>query len=469
MNLLAIPRHQVETTLGDYARMVRDLARPGDSLEPTRRFEAEFARYVRCRNAIAVASGRLGMRLVLKHIGVPRDCEAVIPAYNYFIVVEQFIGLGYRPVFVDARPGGLNLDERRVEELISPRTRILLATHMFGEPCEMDALKTLADRHDLVLIEDCAHALGASYRGCPVGTFGRAAVFSLSIMKLVTSFGGGMITTNDDGLAQRIREDLAQMRKKVSILETMKRFCKGMVLDVGTRRVPFSFGAWPALRAARAVWPNVQRRMMTDRPRSMGGCSSEPAARLHRFQVRLGRSQLRRADEFIAKRRQVMEWLDKALAGIDGVTLLRRSEHSRHNGMYYGILADESEKLSKYLFARGIDSETSEYGNCADLEMYASYRKDIAKPISAHEANTKSAFPVARDIEARILRLPNHPSLKRRDVERIGSCVRSFYERLDRKDHLCEMSSQPKEQPVSSIQRNKSERKVPAHSLSPSA
>ncbi len=214
MNLLSIPRHQVETTFGDYTRMLRDLARPGNSLEPTRRFEAEFARYVRCRNAIAVASGRLGMRLVLKHLDLPRNCEAVIPAYNYFVVVEQFVGLGYRPVFVDARPGGLNLDERRVEELISPRTRILLATHMFGEPCEMDALKALADRHDLVLVEDCAHALGASYRGRSVGTFGWAGVFSLSIMKLVTSFGGGMITTDDDGLAQRIREDLARMREK---------------------------------------------------------------------------------------------------------------------------------------------------------------------------------------------------------------------------------------------------------------
>jgi len=278
-----------------------------------------------------------------------------------------------------------------------------------------------------------------------------------------------MITTDDDGLAQRIREDLARMRKKVSLLETMKRFCKGMVLDVGTRRAPFSFGAWPILRAARAVWPDVQRRMMTDQPRSMGNPSSEPAAHLHRFQVRLGRSQLRRADEFIAKRRQVMEWLDEALAGIDGVTLLRRSGHSRHNGMYYGILTDESEKLSRYLFARGIDSETSEYGNCADLEMYASYRWDIAQPTSALAAKKKSAFPVARDIEARILRLPNHPSLKPRDVERIGSSVRSFYERSDRKDYLCEMPIPSIEQPVSSSRRKESKREVLAHALSPSA
>lgn len=413
MHLLSIPRHQIQTTIVDYGRMLHALAGFGDRSLETHRFEQEFAQYVGCRHAVAVASGRLGLHLVLKHLDIQAGGEVIVPAFNYFAVVERLLQFGLRPVFADIRRENLNLDETRLGQLVSPRTRLVLATHMFGHPCAMDELVEFADRHRLVLVEDCAHALGSLHHGQHVGTFGRAGVFSFSVLKLITTFGGGMITTNDDELAGAIREELAGWRVDGLGAQTLRRFIKGMVLDAGTRTIPFSFAAWPALRLARMVKPDVQQRMMTDVPHRVADWQPDRIAPLHRFQLALGRSQLRRVEQFIEKRRQVAQWLDDEFADAGSVVPLSGTPQSRHNGMYYGILADRPDELSRYLFAHGIDSETAEYRNCAELEIYRDFRGDC---------------PVAREVERRILRLPNHPGLTRRAVKRIVTTIRGFYE-----------------------------------------
>ena len=130
------------------------------------------------------------------------------------------------------------------------------------------------------------------------------------------------------------------------------------------------------------------------------------------FRSRLGRNQLGRVENFIARRRAVDGWLDEELSSVPRLRLLQSSAASRHNGLYYGVLADRAAELREFLFRRGIDSETSEYLNCADLEMYSARRVDC---------------PVAREVQLSILRLPNYPSLSRRHVHRIGDAVRAFY------------------------------------------
>ena len=423
--ICAIPRHQIETTGGEYARAAIALGSVRTRAREVERFESTFAAYVGCRHAIAVASGRLGLRLVLKHLAIEPGGEAIIPAFNYFAVVEQFLDLGIEPLFADIRCEDLNLDAGRIESLVTARTRVILATHMFGHPCDMDALTEMAQQHNLVLIEDCAHALGSLHRGRHVGTFGRAGVFSLSPMKLITTFGGGMITTDDDQLAGLIRDDLACNGRAPGRTSALRRFAKGTMLDFGTRTGPFTLAVWPALRLARAVCPDIQQRMMTEVPRRLTECHcsgssaapgttapgavQHPIELLDTFQARLGVSQIRRAHELIRRRRRVSEWLDSELSCIDSVTLLRTCNQGFQNGMYYGILVDQPGSLSHYLFSRGIDSETSEYCNCADLEIYRSYRREC---------------PMAASVGRRILRIPNHPRLSHNDVKRIAHAIR---------------------------------------------
>ena len=411
----AIPRHQIESNWADYAHMLTALMGCGDRATATRRFEEAFADYVGCRHAIAVGSGRLGLHLVLQHLELPAGSEAIIPAFNYFAVVERFRALGLQPVFADVRRADLNLDPERLEECVSPRTRVLLATHMFGEPCRMDELRVFAERHGLIVIEDCAHALGARFQDRQAGTFGRAAVFSLSVLKLITGFGGGVITTDDDDLARAIRADLAARPIRGLWGQGWRRFASGAVLDAGTRTTTFTLASWPGLRLARLLRPDFQQRLMTEVPHQVTGWSPKHALPLHTFQVELARRQLQRIESFITRRRQVRVWLDTYLSQAGPtVQTLSSSPDAQHNGMYYGILAPRAEELSRYLFTRGIDTETAEYRNCADLDIYADCR---------------GACPVAREIERQIVRLPSHPRLTEADVQRIAGAVEAFYAR----------------------------------------
>ena len=412
MHISALPRHQIETTVGDYARMFGALVRGADRPDAVERFEREFAEYLGTRYAILVSSGRLGIHLLIEALGWRSGDEVIVPAFNLFAAIERFCQFGIAPKFADVRRDDLNIDASAAERLITPRTRAILATHMFGHPADLDALQDLARRHGLVLLEDCAHALGSTHAGQFVGTFGSAAIFSFSVLKLVTTFGGGMVTTNDDDLAAKIRRRLSTLRSVQPKPTGVRRAITGAIMDVGTRRLVFSLGAWPVLRALRTIVPDFQQRMMTETPRLDRSFDPARVAPLHPFQARLGSSQLARADELIARRRTVGQWLDDALAGITQVRILQPTAAGRHNGLYYGILAERASALSKRLFREGIDSETSEYLNCAALEMYQDHFVDC---------------PVAREVQSRILRLPNYPGLSRSNVERIASAIRRFY------------------------------------------
>jgi len=412
MHLMSIPRHRLETTFADYARIAGSLIASPDRADITTRFEEALAAYVGSKHAIVVSSGRLGMHLIIEQLGLEAGCEAIVPAFNLFAIVERFRALGIIPRFCDIEAHTLNVDPVCVEALIGPKSRVLLVTHMFGHAADMDALLSLARKHNLILLEDCAHALGTHIDRRHLGTFGRAAIFSFSVLKLVTTFGGGMIATNDDELAAGIRAALTQRTALSSLRGGWKKAATGMIMDLGTRALPFSFGAWPTLRLMRMVRPDVQQRMMTESPQAERSFDVSRAGTLHAFQSRLGLSQLARCEEFIAKRRAVGAWLDAELPNIPQVRLLDHDRFGTHNGLYYGVLAERSEALCEYLFRRGIDCETSEYRNCAELSIYQEFA---------------SACPVAHDVQRKILRLPNHPGLSARAVRRIAATIRRFY------------------------------------------
>jgi len=412
MHLLSIPRHQIETTLADYAGIAASLLTRREGAGAIAAFERDFADYVGCRHAIAVASGRLGMHLVLEALEIGPGNEAIIPAFNLFAVVERFCQLGLIPRFCDIRGDDLNIDASAAERLVTSKTRIVLATHMFGHPAAMDALTAMARQRKLILLEDCAHALGSRFAGKFVGTLGTAAIFSFSVLKLVTTFGGGMIATNDGALAASIRKRLESLRESQPCPRGVKKALMGAIMDIGTRRLPFSFGAWPMLRLARMLRPGLQQKIMTETPRRDRGFHPEETPPLHPFQARLGRGQLHRVGELIERRRRVGQWLDEELDGIPHIRLVQSAGGGTWNGLYYGILANRAAELSQHLFSKGIDCETSEYHNCADLDLYRDHAVDC---------------PVAREVQSQIIRLPNFPAMTQRDVRRVGSAIRRFY------------------------------------------
>ena len=167
-------------------------------------FEAEFAAYCRTDLALGISSGTCALHLAFRALGL-REGDEVITAPNSFIATAATIALvGAKPVFADIG-SDLNIDPARVETAITPRTRAIVPVHLTGRPARMVEINEIAARHDLVVIEDAAQAVGARLNDRPVGSWGRAACFSLHPLKNLHAFGdAGMFTTNDPKLRERI-------------------------------------------------------------------------------------------------------------------------------------------------------------------------------------------------------------------------------------------------------------------------
>ncbi|MGB8511125.1 MAG: DegT/DnrJ/EryC1/StrS family aminotransferase, partial [Pyrinomonadaceae bacterium] len=168
-------------------------------------FEAAFAKFCGVRHAVACCNGTVALHLALVALGVAPNDEVIVPTLTFVATANAVTYCGARPVFVDSEPETWNLDPAQVEAKITSRTKGIIAVHLYGQPAEMDALRAVARRHGLFLLEDAAEAHGALYKGRPAGSLGDVAAFSFYGNKIIATGEGGMVTTDDDALAARVR------------------------------------------------------------------------------------------------------------------------------------------------------------------------------------------------------------------------------------------------------------------------
>ncbi|MEM9386218.1 MAG: DegT/DnrJ/EryC1/StrS aminotransferase family protein [Pseudomonadota bacterium] len=173
--------------------------------EETRRFEEEFATAIGSDQAIAVANGTLALDLALRGLGVGPGDEVIVPARSFIASASCVVAAGADPVFADVDPDSGNLSTGTIQAVITPQTKAIIAVHLGGWPCEMDAIMALARERGLLVIEDCAQAHGARHNGRSVGTIGHVGAWSFCQDKIITTGGeGGMVTTNDPELWSRM-------------------------------------------------------------------------------------------------------------------------------------------------------------------------------------------------------------------------------------------------------------------------
>lgn len=241
--------------------------------------EREVAAYCGTAHAVGVASGTDGLELTLRACGIGPGDEVVTSALSFFATAEVIALLGATPVFVDVDPGTLTLDTVQVAAKLTPRTKAILPVHLYGHPCDLEALGTIAVRHRLALIEDCAQAIGATDRGRRVGGFGTAGCLSFFPSKNLGAYGdGGMVVTNDQALAEslrRLRVHGSRQRYHHDRLGTNSRLDE-LQAAVLRAKLPH-LEAWNEARRAHAA---TYRRLITERglreirlPEERPGCT----------------------------------------------------------------------------------------------------------------------------------------------------------------------------------------------------
>lgn len=218
-------------------------------------FEESFAAYTGAKYCVAVANGTDALEIGLQAIGVREGDEVIVPANTFFATAEAVGNVGAKPVFVDIEPQYYHIDPAKIEEKITERTKAIIPVHLYGLPVDMDAVVAIARKHNLKILEDCAQAHGATYKGQTVGTFGDVATFSFYPSKNLGAFGdAGGIVTNSKETAERARliANHGQLAKNRHVLEGRNSRLDGIQAAVLSVKLPY-LERWLEARRSRAA------------------------------------------------------------------------------------------------------------------------------------------------------------------------------------------------------------------------
>lgn len=327
-------------------------------------FESKFAEYTSVRYATSVSNGTVALHLALMALGIGPGDEVIVPTLTYIASVNAIAYTGATPVFVDSIERTWQMDPADVRHKITSRTRAIMAVHLYGHPCEMDALVAITKEKSLFLVEDCAEAFGALYKERPVGSFGDIATYSFFGNKTITTGEGGMLVTNDETLYDRAVHFKGQ-----------------------------------GLAKHRQYWHDV----IGYNYRMSNICAA------------IGLAQLERADELLVMKRQIAQWYTDGLDDMATVTLHLETGDVRHSYWMCSILVENSAKrdpLREALEKDGIETRPVFYP-VHTMPMYA-------QKFQRH--------PNAESLGWRGINLPSWPGLNKEQVNKISTCIKRFLE-----------------------------------------
>lgn len=341
-----------------------------------RAFEEAFRRVTGASHAVALSSCTAGLHLALLAAGIGPGDEVITTPLTFAATVNVILHVGATPVLADIREDDCNIDPAEVERRITSRTRALMPVHYGGQPCRIDELLALARRHGLRLIEDAAHALGACYRGRPVGALSDAAVFSFYPIKAITTGQGGMLTTDDGELAERAR------------LLSLHGLSK-TAWDRYSER-----GSW----AYQVLAPGFNY-VMTD------------------IQAAIGIHQLARLEAFQARRAHLALEYDRLLAGLPEVIRPQARDDVVHAWHLYPIRLDPGrlrigrEEFIEEMRRRGIGTSV----HFIPIHFHPYFRERLGlKP---------GDYPVAEAVFAGLVSLPLYPRMEDADAARVAAAI----------------------------------------------
>ncbi len=351
--------------------LVLDVLRSGRlSLGPTiDRFEELLAERIGAPFVAAVSSGTAGLHLLARSAGLGPGDQAITSPLSFASSANCFVFEGAEPVFADVDPRTLNLDPAALEAAITSRTKAVVAVDMFGYPCELDEIRSICERHGLALIEDSAEALGAEYKGAPIGSHGTSGVFGFYPNKQLATGEGGVVFTHSEEEWQLVRS-----------LRNQGRDYEG--------------GAWfhHVRLGFNYRWTDVQ--------------------------AAIGIGQLEKLDRLLALRAEVADRYSRLLREVDVEPLCADDADHRRSWFVYVVAlprgADRDRVMSE-LRAQGIG--TADYVPCVHLQPYMRETYGFAEGLC----------PVAEDVASRTLALPFFPQLQAEDQERVVEVLRAAF------------------------------------------
>ncbi len=370
----------------DLDQAIQDVMRRADFAlgKDVTQFEAEFAEFCGAKYAVGVDSGLSALELSLRAYGVGPGDEVIVPAHTFIATAAAATFSGAEPVLVDVSPSSYNIDVSKIEEAITPRTKAIIPVHLYGLPAEMDEIMDLANRHNLVVVEDACQAHGARYKGRRAGSLGHAAAFSFYPTKNLGACGdGGIMVTDDEDVAEEVRalRNCGQREKGYHELD------------------PFNH-------------------------------------RLDTLQAAILRVKLRHLQEWVDARRQIARLYTQLLSGSGEMATPVEPPGSEHAYHLYVVWARNRDELRSYLQEQGIGTAIHYQ---VPVHMQPFYMRQPRRPIQdlmgtggdvpqEGDRYHHGQFPITEKLCEGIVSLPMFPEMTEAQVEYVAAKLLGFFE-----------------------------------------
>lgn len=380
-------------------------------------FEQEFASFLGSGfvKTCSTEYGRMALYFILRALDLPRGAEIIVPALTFWVVPEIARVAGLVPVFADIDPATFTLSPAAVERAITPRTRAILPTHLYGMSCDMDAILEIARRHDLKVIEDCAHSLGATYKERMVGTLGDASFFSFQAFKPLNTYGGGLAWVRDANVARRVAE-LADQEDWPRPERVDKILWGGKWQHTFIRPKVFTYSLFPIWYAASFTGAKPEQRLW-ESVRPLDPLPAHYRGRFTNVQAAIGRAGLKRLPEFIERTRRHARMLDDLLGGVDGAIVPKAPPDRSHVYYQYCVYVPDTDAVVKRCIRRGVDVAPMHVDVCTKMPLFG----DGNRPMPGAER------------AATAVQVPVYESLSDAEVRRVGELVRAQVEWCQRR------------------------------------
>lgn len=400
--MLVIPKHYSGLKKEDYLIYFKALLKLNTKDLTT---EKAWGNFFGNRQLIPAPTGRHALWYFLESVELEKGSQVLIPAYNLYVIVRLIIQKGLVPVFVDIDIDTLCMDHKDLAKKITKKSKLVVVTHMFGNPANMSEIKKICDKHKILLFEDCAHAIATESNGKVMGTWGDGALFSFGIYKLINTFGGGLLVMSKK---LKFRGHSPSSSGISSFFDNFTRVIFSLLFHPAT----YWFILGPFLNFTKKKAPKLYHVIHPSKDNPEYRFNSGNRAPYKQYMNTMIWSQIRRLKPNIKARTNIALGIKQGLKNLNQISLLNENKYGKSNFSYFGIYVDNPNRLAAYLSKHGIESGSEEYYDCSTLSQFKKY---------------KSNNPNAKYASEHLLRLPNFLGMKKQEVDNVVEKIRDYY------------------------------------------
>ena len=369
-----------------------------------RKLERKFCEYMQSRLATSFDSGRSGFYAILKCLEIKDYDEIILQAFTTVALPNAIQWCGAKPVFVDIKENTLNIDSTKIEKKITDKTRAIVVQHTFGNPVEIDEIMAIAKKHNLYIIEDCAHSLGAEYKGKKTGIFGDVAFFSFGRDKVISSVAGGMVVTNNNELGEKIkrfRDQMPYTDKSLIVRQLLHPIITFKALKI---YYFFSIGKMMMLVINKLmILPKAYTRQEKNSEKSKNF-----PAQMSNSLAEIALHQMKLVGEFNNHRIKIANLYKDYLENNSKVILPETIPESKNIFLWYTVLVENKKEL--------IEKAQRNHIILGDWfpQVIGPAEVDLKK-----SEYIEGSCPIAENISSKCINLPTHHNISRKDVKKV--------------------------------------------------